>query len=246
MTSEREHLGALIKNMDCLNDLEYKVVFNLPENIFFQKLVPKEILEKVRVRPEDYLKALLFLDYFSRIILDNYTACNNLENLSRAIRDKEREKEQKEGLPDKWDRGSSYLSLDVVVLESGLCFQERQISEKRKTIDKQKIKRRYAKEKRFDPTARKLDPFYEGIGEMVYSKASDRMKKYFGSVSSRAEIGAVIFADSVLACLKDSRVEAEVCKRFDAGDYLEASMIALEHLAKGASLAKLSPLIKIT
>lgn len=240
MNEERKHLGTIVKNLEPLHNLEYKVVFNIAENTFFQKLVSKEVLDKVRIRPKDYLKSLLFLDYFSRVVANDYAVCDNLENISKAIRDKEREEEQKTG-KDSGESGASYLSLETAVYETGLWAKERDLTIakcKKKQIGAP-IKQRYNHDKVVDLKSkdlRELDLFYEGIGEMVVQQLSDKIKKYSLGVSGRADIGALIFTDSVLTYLKDKTLANKILQDLENKKYYEASISALNSLAAEASL----------
>ncbi len=243
--TERENIGKLMKNLTPLHDLEYKVVFNLHENVFFQKLISREVLEKVRIKPTDYFKALMFLDYFSNVISNDYTICANLENLSKAIRDQERAKEKAAGLADKYDEGLSYLSLETAVLEAGLFAQEKHLTSNKQILSKQEmtqIEKRYKKEFKIDldaKEARSLEPFYEALGEMVCSQISDKSRPYLAKVSRRNELGAIAFSDYVLSLVADKSCETQVYTKFGSNDYLSGSIIALKQLMKEATLDKL-------
>jgi len=245
MVDERKHVGEIVKNLMPLHDLEYKVVFNLHENTFFQRLVSKDVLEKVRAKPEEYFKALIFLDYFSRVIDNDCSVCDNLENLSKALRDQERARNE-----DKGEKGPSYLTLETVVFETGLFAKEKLVKSGRKDIAKKEeseIKKRYLQEKPVDlssPDSRKLDPFYEAIGEMVSSQVSDKLQPYLNSVKSRADIGAIVFADSVLSVLQDKVSIQEVQNKLAMNDCYSASISALKALMKESSIPKIQSSIE--
>ena len=236
----REYVGTLVKNLNPLHDLEYKTVFNLHENTFFQKLVSREVLERVRVKPIDYFKALMFLDYFTRIVEKDFAVCDNLERLSKAIRDEER----KEGI-DKGEKGASYLNLETVVFEAGIWAKEKGISKKsfgKKEIEE--IRKRYQQEKQIGFDAREPEPFYDGIGEMVCQQVGDKMKPYLIGTRSRADLGAIVFIDSILTFIEDKSVEAAVYSKLESKDYFSASILALKQLIGEASLSKIKSAIE--
>jgi len=243
--NENKHIGALLKSLKPLHNLEYKVVFNLHENTFFQKLVSKDVLDKVRVRPIDYFKSLVVLDYFTRIMNNDYNVCDNLENLSKALRDKEKEKGVEDG-----EGGVSYLSLDTVLFETGVFVNENRLKSGKKDITKKEeseIKKRYSQEEKFDLNSsgvRKLDPFYEAMGEMVCSQVSDNVKLYLIEANSRADLGAIVFSDSVLGVLEDDASKKEIYDKLSAKDYYSASLSALKSLMKESSLAKIGKAIE--
>jgi hypothetical protein len=245
MNSKREHLGTLVKNFQPLHDLEYKVVFNLHENTFFQKLVSKEVLEKVRVKPTDYMKSLLFLDYFSRILQNDFLVCDNLERLSKAIRDKERIEEESGKVPNKGDLGASYFSLETVVIETGLYIRESRLKSTKMNLSKNEqiqIRTRYEKEVQVNlksPKTRSIEPFYEGIGEMVLCQFSDGASSFINGIKSRADLGALIFSDYVMNYLGDERENKKIISKLKSNDYLNASLVAYNLLVEKVSLNKL-------
>lgn len=240
--SPREYLGRLVKNLQPLHGTEYKVVFNLHENTFFQKIVPKEILEKgVRIRPIDYFKALVFLNYYTRIIEDNYQVCDNLVTLSKVLRKEERESGK--------DGEASYLSLEAVVLESAILTKER-CFKKRKNIcfdkkEKQEIVKRYLAESSLNldsPGIRKLDPYYEAIGEMLCALVEDKIKPYLSEISRRTELEALVFTNSILPLL-NAKESKEIYDNLSRKDYLSASLIALDKIVKKVSISQLKSAI---
>lgn len=240
MNKDSERLGALIKNFNDLHDLEYKVTFNLNENTFFQKLVAREVLAEVRIKPVDYLKSLVFLDYFSRTLYSDYSVCQNLETLSKSLR----EKEKAEG-KDAGEEGPSYLSLETAVLEAGLWGKEKWIAGSKRGFSKADVAtmaKRFKTEQVIDlrdAKSRKGEPFYSAIGEMVIAQVSDEFKPYLANANSRADVGAVIFTDSVMQYLKDSTQYKLISEEIANGKYFEASVDALQHLIKQSSIEKL-------
>jgi len=230
--NEVEHLGALVKNMTDLHQREYKIRYNLHENLFFRKLVSPQVLDKLRAKPLDYFKSLIFLDYYTRILSDNdFSACDNIETLSKAVRDIEREK----GIANA-ENGASYFKLETVVLETGMCFKQKHAQAGLSKIPKNEItgaRRRYQQDK--ISLTRKIEPFYEGLGEMVKCQISEPMQRYIPGIKSRADLGALIFSDSVIAVIKNKKCTQEVVAMLECKDYLGASITALDYLASESS-----------
>ncbi len=244
MVSYSEYIGTLVKNFEPLHDLEFKVTFCLHENVFFQRLISKDVQQRVRVRPVDYFKALIFLDYFSKVIDNDYAVCDNLENLSKALRDQERAKGE-----DKGEAGPSYLNLETVVFETGIFAKEKQLKSRKEMTKKQEaeVRKRYQQEKSVDlsdPNSRKPEPFYEAIGEMVISQLSDKTKPYMMGVKSRADLGALVFVDSVLSYFTDKQLEQDVTAELSKNNYFSASLTALKALAKVSSMDKIKSAIQ--
>ena len=57
-------------------------------------------------------KALIFLDYFARVIDNDYSVCDNLENLSKVLRDQERARDE-----DKGEKGFRDMILLLTAVE---------------------------------------------------------------------------------------------------------------------------------
>ncbi|VVB78015.1 Uncharacterised protein [uncultured archaeon] len=245
MVNENEHIGTIVKNLSPLHDLEYKVVFSMHENTFFQKLVSTEVIDRTRVKPIEYFKSLMFLEYFTKVVEPGYTVCDNLETISKKLRESEREKGE-----DKGEKGSSYLNLETVVFETGLFAKEALVKSGKKALTKKQeseIRKRYDLERPVDlssPNLRKLDPFYEAIGEMVASQLNDKSKPYLLGVKSRSDLGALVFSDSILGCIDDNATCTRVYSALANNNYYEASLIALKSLIYESSISKIQSAIE--
>ena len=241
MTKEQDlrvRVGTLVKNLPELHDLEYKVGFNLHENTYFQKLISKEVMEKgVRVTPRSYFKAIMFLTYFTSVIEGDYKVCDDLVTLSKTLRAEEREA-GKDGV-------ASYLGLDVVVAEAGLCAKEKKIGSDK--VDVLVAKSRYDNQATpidFDSGAlRPIEPYYEGIGQMVCDLVSEERRELLMHVNSRAELEALVFTDCVLGLLKDATYRAKAEELLKKRDYLTASLIAIEGLRKEMTLSRMDAIV---
>jgi len=240
MSLERKHLGILIKNLPPLHDLEYRAVFSLHENTFFQKLVAKDVIEKVRIKPVDYFKALVFLDFFSGVIAADYSPCQTLEDLSKLMRIEEKKQAKEEGRePPEEEDSISYLGLKTVVTEAGLWMNERAIKLNTELVNKKliaDIKKRYDQEPVIDftsPSTRASEPFYEGIGELVVNLASEPMRKYLVNTSRRADIGAIVFSEYVMQFFGDKKYSPQIMALLNAKDYIGATTLSLKQLVKG-------------
>lgn len=224
----REHAGELVKNLQNLHNTEYKIVFNLHENTFFQKMVNKEVLEKgVRVKPEDYFKALVFLSYFCGTLENDYTVCDNLVRISKVLREEEKTKGE--------DKGTSYLNLEAIVLGSAMATKERLLKTKQTSYtskEKKEIQKRYKTETPVSIT-RQLDPYYEAIGEMVCSLVDENLKPYLGELSRRTDIEVLVFANAILPLLNKAESK-QVYDYLQKKDYFSASMNAFDSLLRKA------------
>ena len=240
----RSRIGTLVKNSPDLHNLEYQVGINLHTTTFFQKMVSKEVLEKgVRIKPVDYFKALVFLDYFTTVIEDNYKLCDNLLTLSKTLRKQETDKDVKD-----MGKDSSYLRFNLVVADAGLCAKEKGIDYYSKEPHIKNVRKRYENLKYTvdfkSSSLRKVDPYYEAIGQMVCDLVDEKAQIQLKNVTSRIEVGAVMFTGSIFGMLKDANYKSKVNEALRRKDYFEASLSALDSLSKEISLSQIEAYIK--
>jgi hypothetical protein len=234
------HVGTLMKNLPELHDIEFKVGFNLNENTFFQKLIQKDLLEKgVRVKPVDYFRALGFLSYFTGVIEDDYNVCDNLVTISKKLR----EVEKKAGLDGEY----AYVKLGTVVMEAGLCAQERGNEHYSDPLTIEAIRSRFENQGPIvdfgSENLRKADPYYIAMGHKVYDTVSEERREFLEGVSSRGDLIALIFSDCIMGVLDDKNYISNINQTLSGKNYFGASAAAMEGLRKEASLPKLESFI---
>ncbi len=234
-----ERLGVVAKNLPRIHDVEYKITFSMYMNTFFQKMISKPLLEKgVRIDPEEYFRGLVVVDYFTAMLENSYDVCNHLVTLSKKLRDIERE--------DDKDVKLSYLGLELVVGIMALAAKSNPEDCYTKKANVEKIRKRYERETGVDfasGTLRQGEPYYEGIGLMLYDMVSDERKEHFMHVTSRPELEALIFTDVVLQYLENpgniSRVEEELAKH----NYFQASLYAMDAVRNETTAEKITSLV---
>jgi len=224
-------LGAMMKNMPNLHDLEFEIGFNLHSNTFFRKLIPAELLGEdkgVRIDSDSFYKGLVFLDYFCTVVQDSYKARDNLITISKKLRELERDL----GV----DKELSYLTLESVAGEAALCAIEKgeAFYTEPKALDA--IRKRYkAVNGDVDfasPAARKPDPYFKAIGMMAYDVVSPGRRKHLEHVNGRADLGALVLIDCMIGQVKDKKAADDVKAAVEKHDYLTASLLALQGAAR--------------
>lgn len=229
------HLGVLAKNLPALHTIEYKVGFNLHDNTFLQKMIPKDLLEKgVRIIPEDYFRGLVFLSYFSEIMSGDYACCTNLVTLSKALRKHEKET----GV----DGTASYLHLGAVVVETGLYAKEHL-----GTMPLQDIVTRYEQKMGAvdfaAPTLRAIEPYYLGIGQMLYDLVPGEKQPLLSTIQARADVWALVFTECVLSTFPHAPYKSAVEELEAKHDYLQASLASINGLQGDVTLDHLEKMI---
>ncbi|MBM3199856.1 hypothetical protein FJZ53_02875 [Candidatus Woesearchaeota archaeon] len=231
------NLGALVKNFSNLHSIEPDSMLDLNTTTFLQKLVSKDVIDAgVRVKPKDYLKSLVLLEYFSGIIEGDYMACKNLAKISEKIRKIEDEEDTS---VDPHER-DSYLTLPVVIAEAALCANEKEDTYSDNASLK-KIKVRYQNhDMKIDlhsPKSKKPEPYYDMIGQMVLDVTSKSVEHYLEKVSSRAELSSLIFTGHALDMIKSDSQKSKVKTALEKKDYFSASLEALKGIMKDITIS---------
>lgn len=225
-----QHIGVIIKNSSELNELEFKLGYNLSENTYIKKMVSNEVMDKgVRVQPIDYFKALACLTYLCELKQD-YSVCDNLVFLSKKIRETETE--------EVTDNRGSYLPLEVIVLEIGMKEKEEGTNYADPKILRTLKKTYESKKDACKIGTRQIDPYYESIGQMVNDMLSKENKKYSLKITNRTDLSALIFTDAILNTINDAANKLRIKKKLDTNDFFSASILSLKYIAEEASFKR--------
>lgn len=230
-------LGALAKNFSNLHSIEPDSMLDLNTTTLLQKIISKDLIDAgVRVKPKDYLKSLVLLEYFSGIIKGDYTACKNLAKISGKIRETEDEEDMS---VDPHER-NSYLTLPVVIAEVALCANEKEDTYSDKASLK-KIKARYQnhdiKVDLSSPNSKKPELYYDAIGQMILDVTSKSVESYLEKVSSRAELSSLIFTGHALDMIKSDSQKSKVKNALEKEDYFSASLEALKGIMNDITIS---------
>jgi len=219
-------LGVLAKNLPNQNELEQVIGMNIHSNTFFQKMLSTDVRKRgCKMHSNDYYKGMVFLDYLATTLLDDINVFNNLDELSN-IAQKEIQ--------------NPYLTIDMVVIETGLYAKEKPVNyfEKKNIIE---MKKRYDKENATvdleSAGLRPAEPYYDSIGLMIADLVDPKHHDYLANVSGRNELKAVIFTSSALPYIKDEEAKKNIYASLGENDYFGASLIAIDSLRHDTSLS---------
>jgi hypothetical protein len=217
-------LGHLLKNVENMNDKEYRHGFQMQTNTFRQKLVPISIIENdLQVKPDDYLKSLLFLDYAVNVVFEKDRLIYNLSELQKVM-----------------PRASSYserriIEMPMVIMETGLAAEEVRGLLKKANVSKMKGRYERGNTTPGKSACKKPDPYYLGVATMVYDMVSDRSKAELLRVRGRNDLKALLFADTIMLYLESPSSRTKILKSLKT-DFFDASIVALAELQKEASV----------
>jgi len=219
-------IGLLLKNFPNNNDLEQTHGMGLHSNTFFQKIISAEIWKKgCKIKPDDYYKGMVFVDYLATYLTDELNISSNLEELSDSA---------------KKSLNEPYLPLEIVVLEAGLYakekpadyFDKKNLGEMKKRYDAHNAKVDFSSGK-----LKKSEPFYDAIGLMTVELVKPENHECLAKVTERSQLKALIFTDSILDYLKDKGAKKNIQNYLDQGDHFTASIAAIDNLRKEVTLS---------
>ncbi len=240
-----DRIGTIVKNLPNLHNTEYTAGINLHTTTLFQKMISKGVLEKeLRIKSVDYCKALIFLNYFTEVLENNYTSCDNLSTISKVLREgNEEELADSEIDPQEmpW-----YLGIRTVVAEVALSAKEKGKEHYSKT-EKDNIEKRYNERNHYvdfsSQSIKKSEPYYKAIGQMLLDIAGKDAEKHLENTSSKVELEAIIFTSIISGILKDASCKSKVDDELQKKNYLCASILAIESLSQEISQSTLQSYI---
>lgn len=208
-------LGLLLGNSANEHDEEYDS-FQIHHNSFFQKLISRPIIENdIRILPEDYLKILVFLDYFTQVIMGETGVLSNLEKISKISAKKTLE-----------------LDAKAVVLETVLYSLEKNpLSDQTAQVFRHALKNATENADAVSNT----NLYYEAIGFMAYDLISTDYKGFIENINGKNDYRAIVFTDCIAAYLNPKKVE-DIKNMLSKGDYVGASVLAINSLNENNSL----------
>jgi len=251
-TERAKTIGTLLKNLPVKHTREYTQGLTLDENTFLQKLISEDVLTAkikmqhedgktrthagIRVKSENYLKALVFVDYNSTVLDESTSICENLITLAIKVRELKHKEDSDKIVLD--------LNLETVVLETGLIAQQRS-SESPDSSQPNNITRRYNQNNAFigNSPLRNIEPYYQALGLRIVEMVSPERRQYLDDVTSRLDLGAVIFTDCVLGVLKDQET-IDLIEKDLSENKLKASISAFYAIRNEATVERLSDAIK--
>jgi len=228
--SASDMIGWLLKGSRNLSDKEFSMNFDPLETVFLQKLVSSNTMNKrVVLRMEDYFKGIVFMDYFSNIVLGDENFIDEMYDISKRL-------EQINSLIDPDIETVVKYSAIHHLTSMGRSMILRSRSERDAGID------RYARTNYQSDNlhqyvgVRELDSFYSSLGQKVFGLFSNHsVKEQLSGVQGVNDLRALLFIDSALQYIEDTKLKDDVLTRARSGDYYTASVKAITSLSKEAT-----------
>jgi hypothetical protein len=216
-------IGYLLQNMENESSKQFRINFDPVENLFLNKLVNEDVFEhRVNLKAQDFFKGIVFLDYLSTIILDDFDVIDEVDQIARELEHRDKYLDPDLGLVAKIG-AMHYLS------QAG-----RRLIRQRGT--EAALERYQSKNKNYEPEyviLRKISPAYEALGAMVHGLVqTPEIQEQLPYMTYLYDIKAALFTDTVLCILTEEPQKQAVLSAVSKGKYYEASILAITSLSK--------------
>ncbi|MBN2051874.1 hypothetical protein JW756_00040 [Candidatus Woesearchaeota archaeon] len=226
-TQPEKRIGYFLKNIPNTSNKEFSMNFDPVESIFLQKLVAESTInQRIILRQEDFFKGIVFIDYLTKVLIDDNGFSDELYGLAQEI-------EKVDPLLDP--------DMGILVRYAGIYFASN--VKKRYFLKPDEIRVNSERKYRLGNTSardeftnlKNLDPFYDSLGKKVYSLfQTDEVKSQINNFEGLNDLKALLFIDSILPFLETSKYKEDVVERIGVGDYYNASFKALQYISKEA------------
>lgn len=230
-------LGLLLKYSPDRNQLESSVNFDPVHTYFLRKVVSPLIFEKrVRAIKKDYFKTVLYLDFFTRFIVNNSDILDEMRRRTKQL-------EQIDPFLDP-DLGLCIrcCSLDYMANFRPIARRDRRKTQYAQSNNEVEIE--YS-------GLRRIDPIFEAAGRLMLEQFStEEIKQRLHKVTKINDASTMVFIDLNLEAYKSEADEQsyrelrdEVLQLLDSNDYLKAAVKSIESTAKRVSRQPISDYI---
>jgi len=222
-----KRIGYFLKKIPNMSNKEFSMNFDPVETVFMQKLVTESTINKrIILRQEDYFKGIVFIDYLTKVLIDDNGFTDELYGLSEDI-----------------EKINPLLDPDMGILVRYAGFYFASNVRKKYFLKPEAIKINSEQKYRRGNTTvpyeynnlKNLDPFYDALGKKVYTLLQDKdVKEQAESFDGLNDLRALIFVDCVLPFLENKKYQEDVVDTVKQGDYYNASFKALQYISKEA------------
>jgi len=211
--------------------------FDPVQLMFLRKMVSLPILEKkLRTIKEDYLKAVVYGEFYTKFIIDGEEI---LDKMTQRVRQLE--------------RIDPFLDPDLglFVRSCALDYMANYRPIARRDRRKEQYNRRNTEVFAEYTPFRRIDPLFEAAGSLLYEQfQSDKIKERLSYVTKINDLAALTFIDINLSIYKEQvregsyqRFETEILGMIEQEDYLKAAHKTMDKVAKSVTRAPLAEYI---
>lgn len=219
-------IGMILQNSPDKYDIKSSISFDPVQNYFIRKIVSKPIIEKgIRTIKKDYFKTALYLDFFTKFIV------NNTLILDEILRKKKELEEINPMLDPDLELCIRCCSLQYI--SDYRPFSQNDI---RKTIYEEgnpSINVDYT-------SIRKIDPIFEALAKLLLDQfTNDNIKQKLAKTSRINDVGSLLFTDLNLKSYQKQvnrrlyrNAEKEIMDIINSKDYFGAAHFSIEKTAR--------------
>jgi hypothetical protein len=230
--SPEMRIGSLLSHTPAESRKDYRINFDPLENMFLEKMITQETLEKRTIlTAEDFFKGMVYLDYFSTVIHQDPKLFDDLLDIAKEI-------EQRDRYADP--------NMELVVKYTGICYMYESAKMIRRPANRTDPASTYtARNKKYESdfmSAEKVSPAYQALGSFVCNLVeNEAVKARLPQIKGLYDLKAALFVDSILKYIpgqpagQPENQTERIIEKIDAGQYYDASVLAIKTLAKEVS-----------
>lgn len=231
-----KRIGYMLTNSINLSNKDYSINFDPIESHFLKKFVSEETMQKrIVLRAEDYFKGIIFIDYFTSVITKNSGFIDELYEIAKEFERINPLLDPDMDILTKYV-GVSYISLmgkEYIMSRSSPDNSEKRFQKNNNPFDDSYI------------GVKRLDPFYETLGQKVYSMLnSPEVIKSSSGFKGLNDLRAIIFVDCLMPYIENQDSKKAISDLLDSGKYYNASVSAINIFSKEASLKSMEEYMK--
>ena len=212
-------IAYLLEQSNNISGKIYRINFDPVQEILLKKMITNEFLDKrIIIEEQDFFKGTIALDYYCSAIAGNYEILDEMYKFAKALEKKDRK------LDPKIEDVKNFMMEDL--LQKNILLSDGYESG---------FRRKYARLNEDvdleNAHLRKPSPIYLGVAKIIVG-CVDNLQDYLGKISSRIDIKALVFTDSIYSLIDADEHFYSVRKYLDRGNFKDASMAALKIASK--------------
>lgn len=232
-----KRVGMILRQAPYRHQLFNSSGFDPVQLQFLRKMISSSILEKkIRVIRKDYFAAVLYLDFFTRFVVEDSDITETMLRRTRQLEHID------PFLDPNLELCIRCCALEYMADYRPLAHNDRRRNHYNHSNEERSLEYTFL---------RRIDPIYEAAGQLFLEQFNvDAIKERLGNVFGINDLAAMVFTDMNLSLYKShvrdrayKRVEREAVSLIDSGETLKAAHLTIDNVARNVSRQPMSSYI---
>lgn len=214
------YIGNILSQSSDISNKKFRINFDPIQQLMMRRMITNDFLNKrLIVAVDDFFKSMIGVDYYCSTIANSYDIIDELYDLAKRLEERE-----------------ATLDPDMNDINTYTSQHFLRSSQTRNSDSLIRTSRR-----RYNSTAQEINsdksilsgrsPVYYEAGKLI-DDCIHELREYIFNAKSVQDFKALIFTDSLYTHVQDNRIKQGIIKQLDNGDYLKASIVAIQGAAK--------------